>query len=319
MQFIIHELLKDINQPVNERYREALIEPSKKEQDFVADVTRLFSRQQSGRVYGNFEADTNSYPFKRLLTECIDSGDFYSFSRASAAHLVSMMGAIPAATGGYYFAVRFEDEGVDTMLVFMLSQRTGHAVDKKTLTLQSVLNLKMEHLDLAARISITDWQADKPEPVSLVRGRKEVSDYFKRFIGLHEPRTNTEATKKLRQFMDVWMEDHRYSPVKREEVRGHVLEYVNDKGDQPVELRVIAPLVDADREDEFFQNANAAALGAEFHIDRRSLVAWERATYQDEDIKLSLVKRQLNKRFIYNAKEKTLLLKNIVLTKEDLA
>src|ERR1035441_8088737 len=156
MQFIIHELLKDINQPVHERYREALIEPSKKEQDFVADVTRLFSRQQSGRVYGNFEADTNSYPFKRLLTECIDSGDFYSFSRASAAHLVSMMGAIPAATGGYYFAVRFEDEGVDTMLVFMLSQRTGCVVEKKTQTRKGGLTRKREHWNWAARTSITD-------------------------------------------------------------------------------------------------------------------------------------------------------------------
>jgi nucleoid-associated protein len=319
MKFIIHELLKDVNQQVHERYREALIEPSVKEQDFVSNVTRLFRRHQSGRVYGNFESDTNSYPFKRLLTECIDSGDFYSFSKASAAHLVSVMGAIPAATGGYYFAAQFDDESVDTMLVFMLSQRTGHAVDKKTLTLQNVLNLQMEHLDLAAHINITDWKADKPEPVSLVRGRKEVSDYFKRFIGLHEPRTNTEATKKLKQFIDVWMEDHRYSAIKREEVRDHVLEYSKNSGGQPVELRVIASLVDAERADEFFDKANAAGLGAEFHIDRRCLTAWQRAVYQDEDIKLSLAKRQLHKRFIYNAKEKTLLLKNIVFTKEDLA
>jgi nucleoid-associated protein YejK len=201
----------------------------------------------------------------------------------------------------------------------MLSQRTGHAVDKKTLTLQNVLNLQMEHLDLAAHINITDWKVDKPEPVSLVRGRKEVSDYFKRFIGLHEPRTNTEATKKLKQFIDVWMEDHRYSAIKREEVRDHVLEYSKNSGGQPVELRVIAPLVDAESADEFFDKANAAGLGAEFHIDRRCLTAWQRAVYQDEDIKLSLAKRQLHKRFIYNAKEKTLLLKNIVFTKEDLA
>ena len=318
MQFIIHELLKDINQPVHERYREALIEPSKKEQDFVADVTRLFSRQQSGRVYGNFEADTNSYPFKRLLKECLESGDFYSFSKASAAHLASVMGAIPAATGGYYFAARFDDDSVDTMLVFMLSQRTGHAVDKKTLTLQNVLNLQMEHLDLAAHINITDWKADKPEPVSLVRGRKEVSDYFKRFIGLHEPRTNTEATQKLKRFIDGWMEDHRYSAIKKEEVRGRILEYAIGRGGQPVDLRVIAPFVDAEQADEFFDAANAAGLGAEFHIDRRSLAAWRRIIYQDEDIKFSLAKRQLRKRFIYNAKAKTLLLHNIVLAEEDL-
>ena len=318
MEFVIHELLKDVNQQVQARYRDALIEPSQKEQDFVSNVTRLFRRHQSGRVYGNFEADTNSYPFKRLLTECLDSGDFYTFSKTSAAHLVSIMGAIPAATGGYYFAARFDDEGVDTVLVFMLSQRTGHAVDKKTLTLQSVLNLQMEHLDLAAHINISDWKANKPEPVSLVRGRKEVSDYFKRFIGLYEPRTNIEATQKLKHFIDGWMEDHHYSAFKKEEVRGRVLEYAKESGVQPVELRVIAPFVDAEQMDEFFEQANAAGLGAEFHIDRRSLVAWQRVVYQDEDIKLSLAKRQLHKRFIYNAKAKTLLLKNIVLAEEEL-
>src|SRR6266850_462714 len=110
MDFIIHELLKEPNGKVEERFRDSLIKPSEKEEDFVSNVTKLFRRHQAGRVYGNFVADTTSFPFSRLLKDAIDSGDFYAFSRSSAQHLSTIMGAIPAATGGYYFAARFNSD-----------------------------------------------------------------------------------------------------------------------------------------------------------------------------------------------------------------
>src|SRR6185503_4728436 len=122
--------------------------------------------------------------------------------------------------------------------IFMLSQRQSHAVDEKSLSLRRSVNLQMEHLDLAARINISEWQDGKPEPVSLIRGRKQVSDYFKSFIGLHEPRTNTEGTKKLRDFIEQWMEAKNSPRADREEVQERVLEYARKRKELPVELNV---------------------------------------------------------------------------------
>lgn len=42
MDFVIHELLKDPNGPVRERYRESVIPPTDEETSFVSEVTRLF-------------------------------------------------------------------------------------------------------------------------------------------------------------------------------------------------------------------------------------------------------------------------------------
>lgn len=319
MDFVIHALLKDINGPVRERYREESIPPTDEETGFVEKVTRLFRKHQSGRIYGGFESDTNAYPFSRLLTNCItNGGDFLSFSKDSAALLVAKMKDIPAATGGYFFAARFTEESEDVLLILMLHQEQGHAIDDETLTLRRSLNLQMEHLNLAARISISDWQAGKTEPVSVVRGRKEVSEYFKSFIGLHEPRTNTEGTQKLRDFIERWMEANQYSSSKREEVRERVLDYAKKREDQPVELNVVASLVDHDQHHTFFTQANDSGLGAEFHIDRRSLAPWVRVIYSDSDIKLNFSRRLLNKRVRYNKSEKTILIKEIELSEEDL-
>jgi nucleoid-associated protein len=319
MDFVIHALLKDLNGPVRERYREELIPPTDEESGFVEKVTKLFRKHQSGRIYGNFEADKNAYPFSRLLSECTaDGGDFLSFSKDTAALLVARMKDIPAATGGYFFAARFTEEGEDILLILMLHQEQGHAIDDKTLTLKRSLNLQMEHLDLAARISISGWQAGKPEPVSLVRGRKEVSDYFKSFIGLQEPRTNTEGTQKLKNFIEQWMDAKNYSHSEKEAVRERVLDYAKKRKDEPVELTVISTLVDPERHETFFTEANESGLGAEFHIDRRSLSPWVRVIYNDSDIKLNFSRRLLNKRVRYNKREKTVLIRDIELSEDDL-
>jgi len=225
---------------------------------------------------------------------------------------------IPAATGGYFFAARFTEEDEDLLLILMLHQEQGHAIDEPTLTLKRSLNLQMEHLDLAARISISGWQAGKHEPVSLVRGRKEVSEYFKSFIGLHEPRTNTEGTQKLKIFIEQWMEANTYSQSEKEGVRERVLDYAKQRKDEPVELNVISTLVDPQRHEKFFAEANESGLGAEFHIDRRSLSPWVRVIYNDSDIKLNFSRRLLNKRVRYNKRDKTILIKDIELSEEDL-
>lgn len=317
MDFIIHELLKEANRPVSDRYRDSPIEPSQKESNFVAEVTRLFRRHQSGRVFGTFERDSTTYPLSMLLRDCVDSGDFYSFSLKAARLLVAELQRTPAATGGYFFVARFPDQEEDTMLIFILSQRMGHAVNKKTLTLETVLNLEMQHLDLAARISITQWLTEKPEPISLIRGRKELSAYFKHFIGLHQDRTNTEATQNLKKFTEEWVEERGYSEERKTAVLEKVAEYAKSRGNQTIDLKVVATLVDPDEHEAFFERANEAGLAAEFHIDRRSIAAWGRLTYSDPEIKINLARRQMNKRFRYNSKEKTLLIRNIVLDEKE--
>jgi nucleoid-associated protein len=321
MDFVIHELLKDVNGPIKERYRESLIPPTDEERSFVGEVTQLFRRHHSGRIYGNFEPDTVSYPLSKLVKDCQSDGNFLKFSIQAASLLVSKMKAIPAATGGYFFAARFTHEGEDLLLVFMLSQRQSHAVDPETLSLRKSVNLQMDHLDLAARINIAELEDGRPEPVSLVRGRKEVSDYFKSFIGLHEPRTNTEATQGLKQFTERWMEGNSYSQDRRETVRERIVEYARKRGGDPIELNVVATIVDEARYQEFFDKANESGLGAEFHIDRRSLKAWERVVYSEPggDIRLNFAKRLLlSKRISYNPEKKTLLIKRIEIPESEL-
>ncbi len=114
------------------------------------------------------------------------------------------------------------------------------------------------------------------------------------------------------------MANHDYAPDQKQAVIDKMLAYAKERGTQPVELDVVAGIVDAERHDEFFAKANESGLGAEFHIDQRSLAGWSRITYSDEDIRLNFAKRQLNARFVYNAQKKTLLIKNITLPPDEL-
>lgn len=314
MDFVIHKLLKDVKGPVIEKYRRALIKPTSDEVSFVNEVTRLFQRHHSGRIYGNFESDLKKFPFSGLLAKQQSDKDFLAFSTKAAKLLADKMKAVPTSTGGFFFAANFEEAGEKLLLIFMLNQRVGRAVDETTLSLRKSVNLQMEHLDLATRINITQWVAKRPEPVSMIRGRKEVSDYFKSFIGLFEPRTNTQATQNLKRIAEDWMEENKYPEEQRETVRERIVGYAKQRGPKPVELEVVATIVDEDKYQEFFESANDARLGSEFHVDHNSLKAWERVVYSEPDIKLNFAKRLLlTGRVQYNRDNKTLLINNVEL------
>lgn len=321
MDFVIHKLLKNVKGPVTEKYRRALIKPTSDEVSFVKEVTRLFQRHHSGRIYGNFESDLTKFPFSGLLTKHQADGNFLAFSTKAAKLLAKRMRTVPTSTGGFFFAANFEEAGEKLLLIFMLNQQVGRAVDEATLSLRKTVNLQMEHLDLATRINITQWEAKRPEPVSLIRGRKEVSDYFKSFIGLHEPRTNTEATQNLKRFTEDWMDKYKYPGEQREGVRERIVGYATKRGPNPVELEVVAAIVDEDRHKQFFEVANDALLGAEFHVDRNSLKAWERVVYSEPggDIKLNFAKRLLlTGRVQYSRENRTLLINDVELPESNM-
>ncbi len=320
ISFIIHELRKEQNTLTTERLREKAIIPAADESSFVDEVTDLFKRHQSGRLFGEFESDAVAFPFPALLRTYVEDGDFLGFSKKAAHLLASQMNKIPAATGGFFFAVRFIEDGHDILLICMLSQKQGQAVDAATLSLTKSISLQMEQLDLTAQINLTDWKNSKPEPVSLIRGRKKVSNYFRDFIGLHEPRSNTEATKKFRDLADEWMEERAFEQENREKVRQDIIVYSKKRGTEPLELDSLARLVDPEQHEAFFERANAQGLSAEFHLDHRSLKKWERVVYSEKGggIRLNFAKRLLNNRVRYNAEKKTLTIREIELRSEDL-
>jgi len=318
MKFVIHELLKNTSEPVRPRYRDALIPPSKEEGDFIGEVAKLFQKHQSGRIYGAFEENTDTYPFSTMLIDWIKDDDFLRFSARAAKALADKMDKIPFATGGYFFAVQMDDADENTLLVFMLSQKLSHAVNVKTLTLQRSLSLKTDQLDLAARIRIDDWQNGHAAPVSLVRGKKEVSEYFKEFIGLHQPHSNTEATRKIKDFADQWMDGKNKTTEEKQQARSRFLDYVKQLGDKPVDLHTVAALIDLTDREGFITSANEAGIDAEFYIDRRSLKAWERVHFKDKEVTVDFSKNAIGKRIVYSAEKRTLLIKDVDLSPEDL-
>jgi len=318
MNFVIHQLLKNTGEAVTPRYRDALNPLSDEIKGFVDQVAKLFQKHQSGRIFGAFEENTDSYPFSGMLTDWLADGDFLNFSLRAAQALAEKMEKISFATGGYFFALQMGEGNESTVYIFMLSQNISHAVDVETLTLQQSLSLKTEQLDLAARIRIGDWQDNHAAPVSVVRGKKEVSEYFKEFIGLHQPHSNTEATKKIKDFADQWLEAKGKTPDEKHQARTRFLDYAKELGDNPADLHAIAALVDPLNREEFINSANDAGIDAEFYIDRRSLKAWERVQFKDKEVTVNFSKNVIGGRIIYSEEKRTLLIKNVNFSPEDL-
>lgn len=320
IQFIIHELRKEPNGLTTKKYRTETITATEDVVSFVEEVTKLFRSHSSGRLYGAFETNEDLYPFPKYLGAYLKEGDLVKFSQGVADLLAKKLNDTAPATGGYLFVVRFADGNEDMLLLCMLNQKQSPAVDQETLMLTKTISLQMDHLDLTAQINLTDWKGGKPEPVSLIKGRKELSHYFRDFIGLHEPRSNTEATKKFRDLADQWMDEKGYDQGQKETVRQNIIQYSKAQGKEPLDLDHLSRLVDATEHEAFFNRANGEGLSAEFHLHHGSLGKWARVHYKEKDggIRLDFPKRLLNTRVKYDREKKVLTIKNIELKEEDL-
>jgi nucleoid-associated protein len=87
-----------------------------------------------------------------------------------------------AAGGGHVFFAHFRRDANDYLLVTIVSDRIGAALTG-ALVLTEVKHLDLEHFRFAGRIDLSTWQAGGGRYLGFLKGKGDVSDYFREFLG----------------------------------------------------------------------------------------------------------------------------------------
>lgn len=156
-------------------------------QRVVDELHGLYSKRSS-KAHGKFSTDKDNYPVQRYLQDFMDGRNpsFRDLTLRMMATLTAQASRKTAATGGYVFFANFEREARKYLMVAIVNNRLG-ATLTKALELQDAQHLDLDGFRFAGRIDITGWENSEERYVGFLKGKGDVAEYFKEFLGCDTP------------------------------------------------------------------------------------------------------------------------------------
>jgi len=197
-KLILHKLVKPQHGAATvELAEENLAFITSSAQRLIDHLHKLYA-ERTGKGYGKFEDDEINFPMQKFMREYFvdESRDFYDLSVLMMTHLQARAGQEQFSTGGYVLIAHVNNGANDFFLVAIVTEVVGTAITENLEIIDSV-HLDTSNLRVAGRIDLTAWQSDAERYVSFLKGRGEVANYFKQFLGCNDVLIALQETQKL--------------------------------------------------------------------------------------------------------------------------
>ena len=315
---IVHRLQKQRNEVSTLHLRKHELEVTPAAEYLLAELTAVYEKK-TGKAYGIFQQDREVYPFSTLLERYLDGSDggFADLTRKVMNLFKTKIDQAKWATGGYVVFILYGAEpasgGVHNrhLIVVMLNDRRGTAVDSETLEIRNVVHLVLDELHLAARVDITGWRTGAvTQYLSFIKGPRSgvsVSRYFRELLGCAEYVDAIRQSRDLVRAVDAYIEQHNLSRSRAREIQTTVYEYAADMRQQGdlVDLEVLSTRIEPDGFLEF-ANSEEVGLSSSFEPDLRTLRPFGRFYYSDDQLAIGFNLRLLGNVVQYNADSESL-------------
>ena len=313
---IVHRLEKEREAPSTLHPRDKVLEVSTAAENLLANLRATYE-EKTGKAFGVFQQDQTKYPFSNYLGEHLDGAvGFAEFSRRSMERLRKEIDKEAWATGGYVAFIHYRTEGEEAkryLLVVMLNDRRGTAVDPATLEIQDITHLMLDELHLAGRVDIDAWQANEESYLTFVKGRKRgatVSRYFREFLGCTDYVDSVLESRKLVRGVLRYIKREKLSKDRAREIRADVMDNAVRAVDQeePLDLKLLSEQIDPDKPNKFLKYAHSdkVRLTPNFDPNLSSLRPLARFSGRDAEVSVSFEASVLGNRVQYDKKAKSL-------------
>jgi nucleoid-associated protein YejK len=179
---IVHRLDKQAQQTASIILRDHVLSIGPREIELISNVKQVYYKK-SNPSYGVFNENILSYPFQILLKRYIDDPtQFYSFTIDAMNHLLGLINDVSQATGGYVLFAHYGLQEEDFIITVMLNNKRQYNISDN-LSIEEIFSLDIDKLDVANFVNVTRWIKGADTYLSFARGHKEISNYFRNFIG----------------------------------------------------------------------------------------------------------------------------------------
>lgn len=320
---IIHQLLKEAGKKaVDAKSATQVLTIGDRERLFMEKIDESYYKK-SEIIHGIF---SGHFPkFKELLLEYIEGkNSFYNFSTSVMEHYKETLEDTIAATGGYMILCEYTKLKKDLLLVLMINNKEGFVINETDLSLGNIRNLELHKVDIACSINLTDWKAienedlttDRKTYLSFVKGLKDISLYFMKFIDVDNKNTTTESTNRLLKAIDEFAKREGWDIDRKIQRKDAVCLYCLNRMDEKREILLsdISAIMDPDNPEKFQDLATEDEFGVSSVIsgNRSKLRQLGRIAYKDDHLRLEFdTNLFLNKTIIYDENKNKLTIKNI--------
>ncbi|MGQ5522124.1 nucleoid-associated protein [Chitinimonas sp. PSY-7] len=313
---VIHHLQKDAHGPATIALRAGQLPITASAQRLVDKLCKQYG-ERVGKGYGRFEEDEDNFPMPRFVRQHVveEAIDFITLAQLMMQHLLTRVEQEQLANGGHVLIARVDNGAADFLLVAIISEAVGTSMTED-LDIIETIHLDLTNLRVAGRIDLDAWRRGAERYISFLKGRGEVANYFKLFLGCNDVVVALRETQKLVQGLAQFAESQALPPTQRDQLfeRAHV--FLDELGDEglPLSLDQIANKAWPDAP-ERLQNQLAdqdLALSSGFIPDKRAIKPLVRFKANAPQWKLEFDRSSLRSgAVIYDKHSDTLVLSNI--------
>ena len=273
----------------------------------------------AGKGWGFFHQESGAFPFSGWLGKYLAGvTDFLAFSATAVEHLTKLMEESNLTTGGHALFCHYQ-QGMTDYLVIALVQETEAVTMTEELALMTVKRLDLDHIRLAARINISEWQTSRQSKqyISYLKGKqgRKLNDYFRDFIGCQEGIDAPGETRTLLKAFSDFVESEDLGEELSREKTNTLVSYsmAQAKLGEPITLDELSGLIDEDQPRSFYDFIKAKDYGLSETLppDKKTLNKFRRFTGRAEGMSISFEAHLLGHKIEFDEAGGTLTLRGL--------
>lgn len=151
-------------------------------QRVIDELYDLYNRRAS-KSHGKFTT-AEGYPTQGQVSDYVAEmeKDFLRLTGRMMENLCIQAANRSASTGGHVFFAHFHRDARDYLLVAIVTDKLSAALTSER-DMQDVQHLDLDGFRFAGRINLTSWADGEERYISFLKGKGDVSEYFKQFLG----------------------------------------------------------------------------------------------------------------------------------------
>ncbi len=312
---VVHDLVRD-DDGFSVRLAEKPLTIGETAQRVIDTLHELYGRRGS-KSHGKFSANINDFPTQNHLQRYVDHNyaDFAEFTRSLMETLKIQAGKRGAAQGGHVFFAHFTRGDSHFLLISIITDKLGAALTNE-LGVRDVKHLDIDGFRFAGRINISSWLKGDPRYISFLKGKGNVADYFRDFLGCDLSVQEREDTRRLIDALKRFTAEKEMVPAERETFLRRAKAICQRYSNQREELTLSAlanELVPTDPEplSELLADTDLG-LNDNFIPHAQSLAAFTRIKAATQDWSIDFDRQALNTgQIVYDKDARSLLIINL--------
>lgn len=311
-QIVLHQLVKLGEQYIDIVLRDSVLPISESTTTMMNELNQVYHLKN--KAYGQFTLESE---FAKLVKQYQSKTlSFLDFTQKTMVNLRDEIVKYTFAAGGIVVFCHYQFLAVEYLLIAIIDSRDSTRVDEM-LNINTIHYLDISHTDIAARLSLTEWQiaTESPRYLTFLKGRvgRKIADFFLDYLSVDVCSDTKTQNKILLQAIDDYCTTSELDKNEKQLCCEQVFSYCRDqiKQGEEIALTEIANVLPVDDNKNFrqFVKENHYELADQFPADCSTLKQLTKFSGSGRGITIGFDAALLGERIFWDEATDTLTIK----------